>query len=399
MSGSEPGVEGPNANAIKDDNHQLPSRVLCVHQGYELYGSDRTFISSVTALREALPHGTIDILLPKSGPLEAELRRRGFSPAIADLWIARKADGVAKLAWNALRLPLSVYHAYRKMKTYDVIYINTSVIFDYMIASRFVRNRVILHIHEIPTDIFLSAIKAVAGFGRAALIFNSEATMTAFGYKQDRRAMIVPNGVPPPRRGTGSASEPGKDKMRLLVIGRINAWKGQDLLIAAIRLLPEEIRATITLRILGDSFENGPDERRLRDLVDAAGLEESVSFHGFVSDPSAFYEWSEVVVVPSKKPEPFGLVAIEAMSHSKPVVAARHGGLLEIVQEDKTGKLFEPNNAEALAAVLAAAWADRQRFQALGQAGHAVYLSTFTEEAYKRRLGQAVLGPSFKVPF
>ena len=44
-------------------------RIVCVHQGYELYGSDRSFIDSVAALREAWPQAEIEVVLPHEGPI------------------------------------------------------------------------------------------------------------------------------------------------------------------------------------------------------------------------------------------------------------------------------------------------------------------------------------------
>ena len=51
-----------------------PMRIVCVHQGYELYGSDRCFIDSVAALREAWPQADIEVVLPREGPIAAPLR-------------------------------------------------------------------------------------------------------------------------------------------------------------------------------------------------------------------------------------------------------------------------------------------------------------------------------------
>jgi glycosyltransferase involved in cell wall biosynthesis len=56
--------------------------------------------------------------------------------------------------------------------------------------------------------------------------------------------------------------------------------------------------------------------------------------------------------VPSLEPEPFGRVAIEAMSFGKPVIAAAHGGLLDIVADGATGRLFAPGDANALEAAM-----------------------------------------------
>ncbi len=65
-----------------------------------------------------------------------------------------------------------------------------------------------------------------------------------------------------------------------------------------------------------------------------------------------------VTVVPSLMPEAFGLVALEAMSASRPVIASDIGGLPDIIHDDEDGILVEPGDVEALRAALARILAD-----------------------------------------
>lgn len=81
-------------------------------------------------------------------------------------------------------------------------------------------------------------------------------------------------------------------------------------------------------------------------------LEERVKIIPFQNNIWQFWDSIDIAVVPSTEPEPFGMVAIEAMMAKKPVIAANHGGLTEIVLPNKTGLLFEPNNAKELATAL-----------------------------------------------
>ena len=74
-------------------------------------------------------------------------------------------------------------------------------------------------------------------------------------------------------------------------------------------------------------------------------------------------------MVPSLEPEPFGMVAIEAMACALPVVAAAHGGLLDIVAPQQTGLLFQPRNARALADSLLTLARDAPLRRRLGTAG------------------------------
>lgn len=73
-------------------------------------------------------------------------------------------------------------------------------------------------------------------------------------------------------------------------------------------------------------------------------LTNHVKFVPFVNNVYPYWQAMDIVIIPSKEPEPFGLVAIEAMLVKKPVIVANHGGLTEIVDNNITGIKFEPNN-------------------------------------------------------
>ena len=94
-----------------------------------------------------------------------------------------------------------------------------------------------------------------------------------------------------------------------------------------------------------------------------------MSFNSFEVDIFSVWRGSQIAVVPSTEPESFGMVAIEAMACGLPVLAAGHGGLLDIVLPEQTGLLFEPGNAAALADALARLAADPALRARLGAAG------------------------------
>lgn len=359
--------------------------LLCVHQGCELYGSDRSFLLNLRLLAEALPPQNILVILPKHGPLVPAIESLGVRIEFDDLWIPRKAAGMLRLVLSLARLPKAIWSAARRQSKADHIYINTSIVFDHMMAfglswRRGSAKTGIIHIREIPTGRAFHLINAVLGFSRLTPVFNSRATAEAFGYN-DRwidNAIIDPasSGLAP------SATRKDLQPLRILMIGRINAWKGQDLLLDAMALLPEPERKRFHLTFAGDAFENSPHRTEIETKLAAIpGL--SVEMPGFLADPSAAYQAADVVVVPSKKPEPFGLVAVEAMAFGKPVLAADHGGLAEIVEAGVTGWKFTPNDAGSLSEHLAALHtADLTQ---VGQAARARFEQKYSEEAYRER--------------
>lgn len=130
----------------------------------------------------------------------------------------------------------------------------------------------------------------------------------------------------------------------ILGVGRMVPKKGFDLLVHAIAACKNCWR-DLCLVLLGD----GPEYNRLESLVCELGIDSKVRFYGAQSHSATIdaIESSRLVVIPSRQ-EPFGLVALEALAAGKPVVAARVGGLPEIL-DSADAVLVEPDNPAALA--------------------------------------------------
>jgi glycosyltransferase involved in cell wall biosynthesis len=94
----------------------------------------------------------------------------------------------------------------------------------------------------------------------------------------------------------------------------------------------------------------------------------------------ALYAEADIVAVPSIWHEPFGLVAVEAMAHARPVVASDCGGLADIVRPGQTGFLAPPNNAPALAERLRMLLDDAPLRQRLGDEGRRVAAAEYDWE-------------------
>jgi glycosyltransferase involved in cell wall biosynthesis len=92
--------------------------------------------------------------------------------------------------------------------------------------------------------------------------------------------------------------------------------------------------------------------RELETLLQRFGLADIVHVMEHCTDMPAAYMLSDVVVSASTDPEAFGRVVAEAQAMGRPVIASDHGGVGEMVHSEKTGWLFPPGDAEALAGVL-----------------------------------------------
>jgi glycosyltransferase involved in cell wall biosynthesis len=150
-------------------------------------------------------------------------------------------------------------------------------------------------------------------------------------------------------------------RSRLGFLGRLVPERGALALGAAVAELAARGIA-VELTIGGD----GPE----RAAIARAAAGAPVTLLGTVDRDRLLAE-VDVLAIPSRWHEPFGLVAAEAAARGVPVVASRRGGLPEIVDDGVTGWLYDPDRPGALRHALAAAIGDRGRLAAIGAAARA----------------------------
>ena len=360
-------------------------RIACVHQGYELYGSDRCFVESVAALREAYRQAEIEVVLPREGPIVAALSPFADRIVFEPLFILRRKALPRLTLTGVFTLPAALWRASRRLRRADLVYINTSVVLDYQIAARAFPGKALLHIHEIPTGLVRAVLRRLALASGARLIFNSRATRDSFAPPANRAYDVIYNGLegpPAPEPTTYDGSRP----LRVALIGRINRIKGQDVLLAALTQL--DARA-LQVRMVGGAFEDPSQETRLRQQVAQAGLTETVSVEPFALDTAPIYRWADIVVAPSKLPESLGRTAIEAMAFGRPALVSAIGGLTEVVADGQTGWHVPPGDAAALAQRLAAILRAPEAWREFGGRARARYERLFSRKAAADALGAA----------
>ena len=98
------------------------------------------------------------------------------------------------------------------------------------------------------------------------------------------------------------------------------------------------------------------------------------------------YQKASVVVVPSIYPEPFGLVGLEAMAHSRPVVAFRVGGISSWLKDGKNGFLAKPADFVSLGEKIDLLLRDRKLAKKMGAFGHQLLTKEYDPEKHLARL-------------
>jgi glycosyltransferase involved in cell wall biosynthesis len=173
--------------------------------------------------------------------------------------------------------------------------------------------------------------------------------VAARGFSEDRLQTIY-NGVDIPEAAC-------MDGDYILSLGRLVRLKGLDTLIKAMQ------RTECQLRICGE----GPERRNLEKLSQRLGLTDRIDFMGWISEEEKRRMLCEcrMFAIPSLH-EAYGMVAAEAMSYGKPVLASNTGGLPEVVGD--AGILVPPQDEKALAEAINALDHDAEKRLTLGRA-------------------------------
>jgi glycosyltransferase involved in cell wall biosynthesis len=366
-------------------------RITCVHQGFELYGSDRCFIETVRTIRAAHPSARIDVVLPRTGPIVPALEPFASSIVIEPLWILRRKNLARLATLGMMALPFAVLRALQRIRASDLVYVNTTVVADYLLAARLLPGRSIVHVHEIPEGAVLKVLRGLIRWSGANVVFNSRATERAYALPASATARVVYNGIAGPDEPNQQAYD-GSRPLRVLMLGRISRIKGQDVLVEALASLPQAVRRKIELRIVGSAFEDEARERALRARIAETSLSEQVSLQPFVTDPADLYRWADVVTMPSQRPESLGRVAIEAMSYGVPPLVTAIGGLPEVVEDGATGWIVPPGGPEPIAAVLARIATDPSSWRDFGRAARERYETLFSEASAAEGIDSMVRG-------
>jgi glycosyltransferase involved in cell wall biosynthesis len=178
------------------------------------------------------------------------------------------------------------------------------------------------------------------------------------------------------------------DPPLIVAIGRLIAKKGFANLIRACAILVERGRS-FRCEIFGD----GPLENQLRAQIDELSLQELVQLPGAKPQHElrARLAAASVFVLPSVPEAEGGMdnlptVIMEAMATGLPVVSTRIGGIPEMVVEDETGFLVQPEDAVGLAGAIEKVTSDRSLEHKLGQAGYKRAQQLFSIEKNVREL-------------
>ena len=335
-------------------------RVLFVDHTAKLGGAELSLFSVVKALKDS-GH----VVLFEHGPFLNRLQDAEVStsvlPAPSALDDVRRDGTVLGALWSIPALFMISWRFATIARDFDVVVANSQKsMLVAAIAGLIARRPVIWYLRDLLLPSHFGSLQRWIA-ARAArhlvshVIANSKATKNALVDLggAPNRISVVYNGIDPdPFEAVTDAEIEGVRRELDLpqrgvvgVFSRLAEWKGQHMLLEALRDLPD-----VTALLVGDALfpEDKHYVNRLRDDIKRWGLTDRVRMPGFRNDVPVLMKACDIVVHTSTSPEPFGRVVVEGMMANRPVIAAREGGPREIIDHETSGLLVSPESSSDL---------------------------------------------------
>lgn len=371
--------------------------ILFIHQSAELYGSDKTLLLLLKNLDKNKFKPVV--LLPFDGPLKEALENEKIEVVIAPvlklyrkLFTPKNIFGFFKDIKTAFKIVNELHKKYQ----FTLIYSNTlAVLFGIMFAWK---NNIkhLWHVHEIieKPSLFKKAFVGLLSLkSNTHIVYNSHATKVFWEVNKSiiHKGAVIWNGIETniPESSTSELSEIRKklfliqpNEIVLALVGRISRWKGQMILLDAFNNLVQK-NDNIKLVFVGAPPPNQEKfQEDLEDRISSFKLNDKVLIIPFQNEIHKIWQAIDIAVVPSTEPEPFGMVAIEAMLAHKPIVGSNHGGLTEIIENNATGFLVTPNSVQDLVIALEKLIQNELLRKEMGENGYLRVTTAFSVEQY-----------------
>jgi len=326
-------------------------RLLTISPISEIGGSDITLLR----LLRNLDKNEYEILhlMPYPGPLIDEFRSAGIRVEIIDMPRIRLFKNPLQYIIVLLKFFPTVFKIKKIIEDCKIDLVCTfSMSSLYGALAAKLANRP----HVLFANEYLAVLRLVSHYFyllSEKVICCSSIVSTMF--KKSNKIMVIPPGIDLHE----FSAQVSNDKVRqdlgvngnlVSMVTRLAPWKGVEIFIKAASYVKVNTKFAIFAQpVMGK-------ERylfKLEKLIQKLGLQDRVLIKaGGNKDIAQVMAASDIIVHASLRPEPFGLVIIEAMAMQKPIIASRLGAPLEIISDGVDGKLIEPGNPKALAAAI-----------------------------------------------
>ena len=366
--------------------------ILFIHQSAELYGSDKTLLLLLRHLDKTRFYPVV--VLPNDGPLKSELEKENIKVVIAPvLKVYRKMFTPQNLLKfiKAIKKGVDALDILNKQHHFDIVYSNTLAVLLGIIYAKKRKIKHLWHVHEIIVhpEIIASIFPKILMRYSNLVICNSNATqknLTDRVPKLKSKTTVIYNGMElnAENKAFGKKTDFGFKESDVIItlVGRISRLKGHKLLLD---VFANHISKNENVKLV---FVGSPVEgqeyylEEIQNSINRNKLHTKVKILPFLNNLNGIWAVTDIAIMPSTEAESFGLVAVEAMLAKKPVVASDLGGLSEIVINNETGFLFDPNSKEALSEALFKLIENPSLRSEFGEKGHERAIREFSIEKH-----------------
>lgn len=380
--------------------------LICAHDASITGGANRSLLMIVDQLLNKYHVGEIEFLLPrKEGELNDALKERGIKCHCSmyfGVTSGMRNDGKDILRFfkvyigYALETILSIYYGFKfRNSKFDLVYTNTrGPVVGAKIAKK-LRIPHVVHVRE------FGAEKPMFGFWEhkdiykmsSKIILISKALYEEYAkYVPEDKLVLIHNGIDSPLN-LGIKEEKCGKGLNLLLTGRLVPDKGHEDAFRALKILKDRGIDDIHLYIAGSlqkSMHIDWYQDKLNSLITELGIENMVTFCGEVKDMVALREKMDVELMCAIK-ETFGRVTVEGMRSCLALIGSNTGGTPEIIDDGKTGLLYEQGNPESLAEKIYIVYSDDNIRKKLAKAGYLFSQENFTPDNNVERVYQVLL--------
>ncbi len=364
--------------------------ILFVSHSAGRYGAEKSLLDLVFGINRDLYD--VIVLVPKRGPLTELLGEHKIKYIVS--FYTKWSDSNLVPLKALIRTVINVIALIRllmiiKPHSIGVVYTNTVVIPIGALLSRFLRIPHIWHVREFVHEdrgarFIYGTTRSMRLITKSSerVICNSKAISNKMShYIPAGKLTVVYNGL---LEGSKTASEipvrkaPHQEQSILCIAGVIAPHKGQkDAIMALSFLRGRGLNARLLILGLG----NWLYLKRLKRLANDLGVSNDVIWYGYLPNALDVFKSSDILLVCSRL-EPFGRVAVEAMSVGTPVIGTNGGGLLEIIDDGNNGLLYPVGNCNALADQIMRLLTDPKLYEFISRNAILSVYERYTKERY-----------------
>jgi glycosyltransferase involved in cell wall biosynthesis len=356
-------------------------RITFLSASDQLGGSEIALLDMIAAIGRLRPEWKIHLILPGRGPLldraEASgadcvilplpksLARLGEFSAVNAGWsLTARLSFAARLAPVAAGLPGYLRKLRRVVRAHHPSILHTNGIKAHVLGARLRGDlKLIWHMHEYVGGRRLTRVLLRAHLSRASAIVANSASVASDVKESlapsaplhvvhnavDLRT-FTPEGSMEDLDARSGLRAPAASVVRVGLVGTFARWKGHEVFLRALAALPQE--APVRGYVIGEPVYHTSGSQysseELRALAEALGVTKRIGFTGFLRAAPAMRAL-DIVVHPSTRPEPFGLVIAEAMACGRAVITSGTGGAAELIQPERDAIVHATGDAANLA--------------------------------------------------